>query len=92
MLRKSFKPSNRMDFQDIYSFPCLPQTDDMGKGGAGNDAVTASIQDFAGADNADFSSPPELVQLTTLQSSMLMPKLRFCAVMLVARQCCSSCS
>ncbi|KAF5346158.1 hypothetical protein D9758_009961 [Tetrapyrgos nigripes] len=35
------------------------QTNNFGKGGAGNDRVTVSIQDSAGTDNADFSTPPD---------------------------------
>lgn len=40
------------------------QTDGMGKGGAGNDTVTVSVQDFAGTDNADFSTPPDYARST----------------------------
>ncbi|KAJ7642499.1 Fungalysin metallopeptidase-domain-containing protein [Mycena polygramma] len=35
------------------------QKDNFGNGGAENDRVTASIQDAAGTDNADFSTPPD---------------------------------
>ncbi|KAH9013761.1 Fungalysin metallopeptidase-domain-containing protein [Lactarius hengduanensis] len=35
------------------------QTNNFGKGGIGNDRVTASVQDPAGTDNADFSTPPD---------------------------------
>ncbi|TFK32706.1 Fungalysin metallopeptidase-domain-containing protein [Crucibulum laeve] len=35
------------------------QTNNFGLGGVGNDPVTASIQDSAGTDNADFSTPPD---------------------------------
>ncbi|KAI9434878.1 Fungalysin metallopeptidase-domain-containing protein [Lactarius indigo] len=34
------------------------QTNNFGKGGVGNDRVTVSVQDPAGTDNADFSTPP----------------------------------
>ncbi|EJC99667.1 uncharacterized protein FOMMEDRAFT_127852 [Fomitiporia mediterranea MF3/22] len=35
------------------------QNDNFGKGGAGNDRVTISVQDSAGTNNADFSTPPD---------------------------------
>ncbi|KAF9008254.1 Fungalysin metallopeptidase-domain-containing protein [Cyathus striatus] len=35
------------------------QSNNFGKGGAGNDQVTVSVQDSAGTDNADFSTPPD---------------------------------
>ncbi|KAI9443780.1 Fungalysin metallopeptidase-domain-containing protein [Lactarius indigo] len=35
------------------------QTNNFGKGGAGNDRVTVSVQDPAGTDNADFATPPD---------------------------------
>ncbi|KAJ7133812.1 Fungalysin metallopeptidase-domain-containing protein [Mycena filopes] len=35
------------------------QTNNFGLGGKGNDRVTSSIQDSAGTDNADFSTPPD---------------------------------
>lgn len=35
------------------------QQNNFGKGGVGNDRVTASVQDSAGVDNADFATPPE---------------------------------
>lgn len=35
------------------------QTNNFGKGGAGSDRVTVSVQDSAGTDNADFSTPAE---------------------------------
>ncbi|KAI1785077.1 Fungalysin metallopeptidase-domain-containing protein [Ganoderma leucocontextum] len=35
------------------------QTDNFGNGGKGNDRVTVSVQDTAGTDNADFSTPPD---------------------------------
>ncbi|KAH9164614.1 Fungalysin metallopeptidase-domain-containing protein [Lactarius sanguifluus] len=35
------------------------QTNNFGKGGLGNDRVTVSVQDPAGTDNADFSTPPD---------------------------------
>ncbi|KAI9443781.1 Fungalysin metallopeptidase-domain-containing protein, partial [Lactarius indigo] len=35
------------------------QTNNFGKGGVGNDRVTVSVQDPAGTDNADFSTPPD---------------------------------
>ncbi|KAH9167272.1 Fungalysin metallopeptidase-domain-containing protein [Lactarius sanguifluus] len=35
------------------------QTNNFGKGGVGNDRVRVSIQDPAGIDNADFSTPPD---------------------------------
>jgi extracellular elastinolytic metalloproteinase len=37
------------------------QNDNFGKGGAGNDRVTISVQDSAGTDNANFATPPEYV-------------------------------
>ncbi|KAI0634676.1 Fungalysin metallopeptidase-domain-containing protein [Trametes polyzona] len=35
------------------------QNNNFGKGGKGNDRVTISVQDSAGTDNADFSTPPD---------------------------------
>ena len=35
------------------------QNDNFSKGGKGSDRVTVSIQDSAGVDNADFSTPPD---------------------------------
>ena len=35
------------------------QTNNNGKGGVGNDRVTISVQNSAGTDNADFSTPAE---------------------------------
>ncbi|KAF5380174.1 hypothetical protein D9615_006215 [Tricholomella constricta] len=35
------------------------QTNNFGKGGAQNDRVTISVQDSAGTNNADFSTPPD---------------------------------
>ena len=35
------------------------QTNNFGKGGKGSDRVTVSVQDSAGTDNADFSTPAE---------------------------------
>ncbi|KAJ7592604.1 Fungalysin metallopeptidase-domain-containing protein [Mycena floridula] len=35
------------------------QNNNFGKGGAANDRVTISVQDSAGIDNADFSTPPD---------------------------------
>ncbi|KAG6816129.1 hypothetical protein H0H87_008441 [Tephrocybe sp. NHM501043] len=35
------------------------QTNNFGKGGSQNDRVTISVQDSAGTNNADFSTPPE---------------------------------
>ncbi|KDR76559.1 hypothetical protein GALMADRAFT_246955 [Galerina marginata CBS 339.88] len=35
------------------------QSNNFGKGGAGNDRVTISVQSSAGTDNADFSTPPD---------------------------------
>ncbi|KAI0058528.1 hypothetical protein BV25DRAFT_1829964 [Artomyces pyxidatus] len=35
------------------------QNNNFGKGGAGADPVTVSVQDSAGTDNADFSTPPD---------------------------------
>ncbi|KAJ7182352.1 Fungalysin metallopeptidase-domain-containing protein [Mycena crocata] len=35
------------------------QNNNLGKGGAANDRVTISVQDAAGIDNADFSTPPD---------------------------------
>ncbi|KAG6905449.1 hypothetical protein DXG01_002595 [Tephrocybe rancida] len=41
--------------ETAYNF----QTNNFGKGGAQNDRVTISVQDSAGTDNADFSTPPD---------------------------------
>ena len=41
--------------ESAYNF----QTDNFGNGGKGNDRVTVSVQDSAGTDNADFSTPPD---------------------------------
>ncbi|KAL5486280.1 hypothetical protein ACEPAI_7326 [Sanghuangporus weigelae] len=35
------------------------QNDDFGNGGVGNDRVTISVQDTAGTNNADFTTPPD---------------------------------
>lgn len=35
------------------------QNNNFGKGALGNDRVTISVQDSAGTNNADFSTPPE---------------------------------
>ncbi|KAI0045234.1 hypothetical protein FA95DRAFT_1495706 [Auriscalpium vulgare] len=35
------------------------QTNNFGKGGKGSDRVTVSVQDSAGTDNADFTTPPD---------------------------------
>lgn len=35
------------------------QSNNFGKGGKGNDRITVSVQDKAGMDNADFSTPPD---------------------------------
>ncbi|KAJ7633301.1 Fungalysin metallopeptidase-domain-containing protein [Mycena rosella] len=35
------------------------QNNNFGKGGVGNDRVTISVQDSAGVNNADFSTPPD---------------------------------
>ena len=35
------------------------QTNNFGKGGKGNDSITVSVQDKAGIDNADFTTPPD---------------------------------
>ncbi len=35
------------------------QNNNFGKGGKANDRVTVSVQDSAGTDNADFSTPPD---------------------------------
>lgn len=37
------------------------QSNNMGKGGIGNDLVLMSVQDSAGVNNADFATPPEYV-------------------------------
>ena len=50
------------DIQYKYGFTVAAfnfQTDNFGKGGKGNDRVTVSVQDSAGTDNADFSTPPD---------------------------------
>ncbi|KAH9030754.1 Fungalysin metallopeptidase-domain-containing protein [Lactarius pseudohatsudake] len=44
------------------------QTNNFGKGGVGNDRVTVSVQDPAGTDNADFSTPPEYVHRFSILS------------------------
>ncbi|KII91236.1 hypothetical protein PLICRDRAFT_173122 [Plicaturopsis crispa FD-325 SS-3] len=41
--------------EKAYNF----QNDNFDKGGEGNDRVTISVQDSAGTDNADFSTPPD---------------------------------
>ncbi|EJF58150.1 hypothetical protein DICSQDRAFT_110674 [Dichomitus squalens LYAD-421 SS1] len=41
--------------ESAYNF----QTSNFGKGGKGGDRVTISVQDSAGTDNADFSTPPD---------------------------------
>lgn len=41
--------------EKAYNF----QNNNNGKGGAGNDRVTVSVQDSAGTDNADFSTPAD---------------------------------
>ncbi|KAI0047320.1 hypothetical protein FA95DRAFT_1268515 [Auriscalpium vulgare] len=41
--------------ESAYNF----QTNNFGNGGAGNDRVTVSVQDSAGTDNADFSTPAD---------------------------------
>lgn len=40
------------------------QQDNFGKGGAGNDRVTVSVQDASGLNNADFATPAEWVRYT----------------------------
>jgi extracellular elastinolytic metalloproteinase len=35
------------------------QTDNLGKGGSGNDAVNLSVQDSSGTNNANFATPPD---------------------------------
>ncbi|KAF7333237.1 Extracellular metalloproteinase [Mycena sanguinolenta] len=37
------------------------QNNNFGNGGLGNDRVTISVQNSAGVDNADFSTPPEFI-------------------------------
>jgi extracellular elastinolytic metalloproteinase len=37
------------------------QTNNFGKGGAGNDRVTISVQDAGGTNNANFATPAEYV-------------------------------
>ncbi|GLB39380.1 putative fungalysin metallopeptidase (M36) [Lyophyllum shimeji] len=41
--------------ESAYNF----QTNNFGKGGSQNDRVTISVQDSAGTNNADFSTPPD---------------------------------
>ncbi|KAI0646696.1 Fungalysin metallopeptidase-domain-containing protein [Trametes meyenii] len=41
--------------ESAYNF----QKNNFGKGGKGSDRVTVSVQDSAGTDNADFSTPPD---------------------------------
>ncbi|KAH9017585.1 Fungalysin metallopeptidase-domain-containing protein [Lactarius hengduanensis] len=49
-------PTSRYGFtESTFNF----QTNNFGKGGVGNDRVTVSVQDPAGTDNADFSTPPD---------------------------------
>ncbi|KAL1947182.1 hypothetical protein VTO73DRAFT_14143 [Trametes versicolor] len=50
------------DISYIYGFkePSFNfQSNNFGKGGAGNDRVTVSVQDAAGVNNADFATPPD---------------------------------
>ncbi|KZV72685.1 hypothetical protein PENSPDRAFT_628543, partial [Peniophora sp. CONT] len=50
------------DISYIYGFNEAAfnfQNDNQGKGGKGNDRVTISVQDSAGTDNADFSTPAD---------------------------------
>ncbi|KAF7372721.1 Extracellular metalloproteinase mep [Mycena sanguinolenta] len=50
------------DFSYRYGFTEAAfnfQNNNFGKGGAGNDRVTISVQNSAGVDNADFSTPPD---------------------------------
>ncbi|KAI0302901.1 Fungalysin metallopeptidase-domain-containing protein [Multifurca ochricompacta] len=50
------------DFSYKYGFTEATfnfQNNNFGKGGRGNDRVTVSVQDSAGVDNADFSTPPD---------------------------------
>lgn len=51
----------RLPFASILSDPISSsfQKDNFGNGGEQGDRVTASIQDSAGTDNADFSTPPD---------------------------------
>lgn len=41
--------------QSAFNF----QNNNFGKGGAGNDRVTISVQDAAGTNNADFATPAD---------------------------------
>ena len=54
-----FPRENMPDKLSHHSF----QNDNFGKGGKGNDRVTVSVQDSAGTNNADFSTPAEYVLL-----------------------------
>ncbi|KAI0357172.1 hypothetical protein OH77DRAFT_1399444 [Trametes cingulata] len=50
------------DISYVYGFTEAAfnfQNNNFGKGGAGNDRVTISVQDTAGLDNADFATPPD---------------------------------
>ncbi|KAL1942280.1 hypothetical protein VTO73DRAFT_6344 [Trametes versicolor] len=50
------------DMSYVYGFTEAAfnfQNNNFGKGGAGNDRVTVSVQDTAGLDNADFATPPD---------------------------------
>ncbi|OJT09257.1 Extracellular metalloproteinase mep, partial [Trametes pubescens] len=50
------------DISYIYGFTEAGfnfQNNNFGKGGAGNDRVTVSVQDAAGINNADFATPPD---------------------------------
>jgi len=60
-------------YQASFNF----QSNNFGKGGAQNDRVTVSVQDPAGTNNADFTTPPEYastlcisIQLTFFQRSI----------------------
>ncbi|KAK6980981.1 extracellular metallo proteinase mep [Favolaschia claudopus] len=47
------------------------QNNNFNKGGRGNDRVTISVQNSAGIDNADFSTPPECVPVPLLLFSSM---------------------
>ena len=52
-----------VQYSPLFSF----QNNNFNKGGKGNDRVTVSVQDSAGTDNADFSTPAEYATITSLQ-------------------------
>ncbi|KAJ7895239.1 Fungalysin metallopeptidase-domain-containing protein [Mycena olivaceomarginata] len=60
----SLSPPSLLDFPPFLGYGFTEaafnfQNNNFGKGGAGNDRVTISVQNSAGIDNADFSTPPD---------------------------------